>query len=34
MKLPSLAEIFNQLVIHEDTAAVAGRIINAMKGEG
>jgi ABC-2 type transport system ATP-binding protein len=34
MKLPSLAEIFNELVIHEDTAAVASRIVNAMKAEG
>jgi ABC-2 type transport system ATP-binding protein len=31
MKLPSLAEIFNELVIHEDTAAVAARIVEAMK---
>jgi ABC-2 type transport system ATP-binding protein len=31
MRLPSLAEIFSQLVIHEDTAAVAARIVEAMK---
>jgi ABC-2 type transport system ATP-binding protein len=34
MKLPSLAEIFNQLVVHEDTEVAAGRIVDAMKGEG
>jgi ABC-2 type transport system ATP-binding protein len=34
MKLPSLAEIFNELVVHEDTVAVAGRIVNAIKAEG
>jgi len=33
MNLPSLAEIFNQLIAHEDTAAVAGRIVDAMKEE-
>jgi len=32
MHLPSLADIFSQLVLHEDTDAVAGRIVAAMKG--
>jgi ABC-2 type transport system ATP-binding protein len=32
MNLPSLAEIFSELVLHEDTDAVAGRLIEAMKG--
>ena len=32
MHLPSLADIFSQLVLHEDTDAVAGRIVEAMKG--
>ncbi len=31
MKLPSLAEIFNQLVLREDTAAVAERIVEVMR---
>jgi ABC-2 type transport system ATP-binding protein len=31
MKVPSLEEIFNQLVVEEDTAAVARRIIEIMK---
>jgi ABC-2 type transport system ATP-binding protein len=31
MHLPSLADIFSQLVLHEDTDAVAGRIVAAMK---
>ena len=34
MNLPSLAEIFSQLVVPEDTGAVAGRIVAAMRGEG
>ncbi len=34
MHLPSLAEIFSQLVLHEDTDAVAGRLVAAMKGTG
>lgn len=32
MKLPSLAEIFSQLVVHEDPGLAAGRLFNAMKG--
>jgi ABC-2 type transport system ATP-binding protein len=32
MNLPSLADIFSQLVLHEDTDAVARRLIEAMKG--
>lgn len=32
MHLPSLADIFSQLVLHEDTDAVAGRLVKAMKG--
>ena len=32
MHLPSLADIFSQLVLHEDTDAVAGRLVEAMKG--
>ena len=32
MRLPSLAEIFSQLVLNEDTDAVAARLIEAMKG--
>ncbi len=34
MHLPSLAEIFSQLVVHEDTGLAAGRIAEAMKEEG
>lgn len=34
MNLPSLADIFSQLVLREDTDAVAGRLIAAMKGAG
>jgi len=34
MNLPSLAEIFSQLVVREDTAAAADRIVAAMRGEG
>ena len=34
MHLPSLAEIFSQLVVHEDTGLAAGRLVEAMKGEG
>jgi ABC-2 type transport system ATP-binding protein len=34
MHLPSLAEIFSQLVLHEDTDEVAGRLVRAMKGTG
>ncbi|HYA49092.1 MAG TPA: ABC transporter ATP-binding protein [Burkholderiales bacterium] len=33
MNLPSLAEIFSELVVHEDTAAVAGRLVAAMRRE-
>ena len=33
MNLPSLAEIFNQLVAHEDTTVVVGRIVDAMREE-
>jgi len=33
MHLPSLAEIFSQLVVHEDTARAAERIVGAMKTE-
>jgi len=32
MHLPSLADIFSQLVLHEGTGAVADRIVAAMKG--
>lgn len=32
MNLPSLADIFSQLVLREDTDAVAGRLVAAMKG--
>ena len=31
MHLPSLAEIFSQLVVHEDTALAADRLVDAMK---
>jgi len=31
MKLPSLVDIFNQLVVHEDTAGIAEEIVKAMK---
>lgn len=31
MKLPSLVDIFNQLVVHEDTAGVAEEIVRTMK---
>jgi ABC-2 type transport system ATP-binding protein len=31
MNLPSLVEIFNQLVVHEDTEAVAREIVSVMK---
>jgi len=34
MHLPSLAEIFNQLVLREDTDEIAGRLVRAMKGAG
>ena len=34
MNLPSLTEIFNQLVVHEDTGLAAERIVEAMKGSG
>jgi ABC-2 type transport system ATP-binding protein len=34
MRLPSLSEIFNELVVHEDTAVTAARIVEIMKGEG
>jgi ABC-2 type transport system ATP-binding protein len=32
MNLPSLAEIFSQLVVHEDTGLAAERLVTAMKG--
>jgi ABC-2 type transport system ATP-binding protein len=32
MHLPSLTEIFSQLVVHEDTAQAAERIVETMKG--
>lgn len=32
MRLPSLADIFSQLVLNEDTDAVAARLVGAMKG--
>ena len=32
MHLPSLADIFSQLVLKEDTDEVAGRLVEAMKG--
>ncbi|MDH4196388.1 MAG: ABC transporter ATP-binding protein [Candidatus Aminicenantes bacterium] len=32
MHLPSLAEIFNELVVHEDPDLAAGRLVEAMKG--
>jgi ABC-2 type transport system ATP-binding protein len=32
MHLPSLTEIFSQLVVHEDTEIAAGRIVAMMKG--
>ena len=31
MKLPSLVDIFNQLVVHKDTAGIAEEIVKAMK---
>ena len=34
MRLPSLTEIFSQLVVHEDTGKAADRIVEAMKAEG
>ncbi len=34
MNLPSLADIFSQLVVREDTAAAAERIVAAMRGKG
>jgi ABC-2 type transport system ATP-binding protein len=34
MNLPSLADIFSQLVVREDTGAAAERIVAAMRGEG
>ncbi len=33
MHLPSLSEIFNELVLREDPDAVAARLVEAMKGE-
>lgn len=33
MHLPSLSEIFNELVLKEDTDAVAARLVEAMKGQ-
>lgn len=33
MHLPSLADIFSELVLHEDTDAVAGRLVEAMRKE-
>jgi len=32
MNLPSLAEIFSQLVVHEDPGLAAGRLVSLMKG--
>ncbi len=32
MHLPSLTEIFSQLVVHEDTAQAADRLVETMKG--
>jgi ABC-2 type transport system ATP-binding protein len=32
MRLPSLADIFSQLVLNEDTDAIAARLVGAMKG--
>jgi ABC-2 type transport system ATP-binding protein len=34
MHLPSLADIFSQLVVHEDTGQAAARIVGAMKAGG
>jgi ABC-2 type transport system ATP-binding protein len=34
MRLPSLADIFSELVRDEDTGAVAGRLVEAMKAAG
>jgi ABC-2 type transport system ATP-binding protein len=34
MNLPSLTEIFSQLVVHEDTGLAAERIVKTMKGSG
>jgi hypothetical protein len=34
MHLPSLADIFSQLVLREDTDEIAGRLVLAMKGGG
>lgn len=31
MKLPSLEEIFNQLVVHEDTEKIAKEVVKVMK---
>jgi ABC-2 type transport system ATP-binding protein len=31
MRLPSLADIFSELVVHEDTDLVAGRLVETMK---
>jgi ABC-2 type transport system ATP-binding protein len=33
MRLPTLADIFSQLVLNEDTDAVAARLVEAMKGK-
>ena len=33
MHLPSLSEIFSELVLNEDTDAVAARLVEAMKGD-
>ncbi len=34
MNLPSLTEIFSQLVVHENTGLAADRLVDAMKGSG
>jgi ABC-2 type transport system ATP-binding protein len=34
MKLPSLADIFSQLVLHEDTSALADRLVEVMRDRG
>jgi ABC-2 type transport system ATP-binding protein len=33
MHLPSLADIFSQLVVHEDTGLAAAKLVGAVKGE-
>ncbi len=34
MNLPSLTEIFSQLVVHQNTGLAADRLVDAMKGSG